>query len=111
MPDGGPPVSPMLDVGPFCIERDAREVPFGRSFENALRECRMRNRRLCTYGEWLMACLEISDQLTGMTDNFERVDDVDVEDGGLMTLVVGNGSCSAFELRSPAESLSFRCCL
>jgi hypothetical protein len=101
----------MVDVGPFCIERDAQEVPFGNSFQNALIECRMKNRRLCTYGEWLMACLEVGDQLNGMIDNFERVDEVQVVDGGLMTLVVGNGSCGAFELRTPGAPESYRCCL
>jgi hypothetical protein len=100
----------MVDIGASCI--DSEEAPNGSDFGGAWHVCRRVGRRLCTYGEWFIACRDFSSQVTAMTDNFELVDEVSADgDGGVVMLVVGNGSCKAGRAVSPSEVFPFRCCL
>jgi hypothetical protein len=99
----------MIKIGASCIEVTDR-TPTS-SYPIALDDCRVLGRRLCTYGEWLLACRKFGDQLQNMTDNPELVDQVAVVDGGVTPLGVGNGSCESVEYLRLRQNTKFRCCL
>lgn len=111
-PDGGilPQEVAMVDIGFSCIDRDDS---FGivSEFQVAALQCQQAGRRLCTYGEWYAACRGFADRVLLMTDGWERVDAVYPDgDGGVMSLVVGNGSCEAAQLVPMREQFRYRCC-
>jgi len=99
----------MLRTGASCIETN-EDVSHFRFYDDAVRRCGLRNRRLCRYGEWLHACRNFSGQMINMTDNFEIVDHfvAGVDGGQPVVLLVGQGSC--FSSSSGGEGF-FRCCL
>jgi hypothetical protein len=112
----------MIKIGGTCIEVDPDPQVGGRSFSGALTHCASRGRRLCTLGEWTLACRTptFASQLNGLTQNWEWVDtgmarDPNVDGGvspgldNFLYLSVGNGSCvAARQVQAPA---TFRCCL
>ena len=102
----------MISLGATCIDRDFFQLlPEGTSFGLALNQCKGRNARLCSYGEWAMACREFAGQLLHIPQYWERVDSVYMSDGGAESLVAGNGSCDAIDGARLSSAVRFRCCL
>ena len=109
-PDAGTSVQPMVDMGLTCIETAPtfdRNAPLA----NASFECQRDGLRLCTYTEWLLGCTQYAAQLGRMTDNWEWVDGALPDgDGGVVGLLVGNGSCTAASADGVLSPHAFRCC-
>ena len=112
--------SGMIKIGGTCIEVDPDSQM--QSFPGAFLTCTSRGRRLCTLGEWTVACRTptFASQLNGLTQNWEWVDtgmarDPNVDGGvspgldNFLYLSVGNGSCVA--ARQVQLDATFRCCL
>ena len=109
-PDGGFTIAtPMVDIGLTCIET---VVDFANQtyFLRADYLCQQNGLRLCTYAEWYTACSQFGDKVNKMTDDWEWVNAVYPDDGGVKALLVGNGSCDAAMLQRVGEQNSFRCC-
>ena len=102
----------MINLGATCMDRDFFQLlPEGSSFGLALNQCKIRHARLCSYGEWAMACREFAGQLLHMPRYWERVDSVQFVDGGAQSLVAGSGNCEAIGVMPLGDVVRFRCCL
>jgi hypothetical protein len=91
----------MFRLGGICFEAAESCLPAGANYLGALYICQAKGLRLCTFGEWYLACVNFSSQVQDMTNNPEWVDHVELgPDGGLVGITVGNGGCDVVEERS-----------
>lgn len=90
----------------YCIEIDESNADY---FFEASVVCSNKNARLCTWAEWTYACINFSQELNSMTNNYEWVDSGSVtEDGARVT---GSGSCFFNSSRRTGDhQINFRCC-
>lgn len=92
----------------FCVELNERG-PL--DFFQAAIVCGSRNTRLCTWGEFIVACTKrVELGLTNATNNWEWVDDATNEDGSAR--VSGSNQCgsSGNGLVTGSVARNFRCC-
>jgi hypothetical protein len=107
----------MIKVGGACMEITTN--PIGNPSGQALIDCHQKGRRLCTAGEWRLACRNsaLAPMLTGIGQEYEWVDSAvaldPTDDAGVGDnvgfLALGGGSC--FRARQTGANSKYRCCL
>ncbi|MCB0764751.1 MAG: hypothetical protein KDB84_08610 [Flavobacteriales bacterium] len=92
----------------LCI--DQVEHPAGnRDFFAAIELCADQGRRLCSWGEWYVACVNgPALGVQAMTGNWEWTNDAGNSDG--QARWVGNSSCTTAGVSATTVTTRFRCC-
>jgi len=90
----------------FCIEPTERA---GTDFFSAVTACGNSGLRLCSWSEHMIACVKASDLgLTGLTGNWEWIDDAVNENGSAR--VSGSTTCGAAASSVVGGTQAVRCC-
>lgn len=90
----------------LCIEQQDFS---GLNFHQAAQRCTQRGGRLCTWDEYHVACTLLQDQLIGLFDGWEWIDDTSnhTQTGDQ----VGDTDCFAQRSASPLNPFQVRCCM
>lgn len=111
---GCPSSGDWVGIGDFCIMED--EEGSSDTWEDAGRECSTaaQDSRLCTFTEWVTACLLDDDgsiSLDNMIDDDEWVGDLETTS---TAVTVGGAGCQIFDtaqIGGAGDSQPFRCCI
>ena len=110
-PSGFVLIGPPGVASSFCISENEEASA---NYQTARTNCFNTNTNgmgyahLCSHSEWFKACR--SGQASGMTGNWERVDDLAVS-GNLDAFVAGSSNCNSLAGWDVVGSHPFRCCL